>query len=112
MKAILLIMTMVFSISSLASQLDLRLLQSPVLDADASYESGNPKFVAYLDPEKQRMPGVATHEQKRVIRNEYRVKLLNEYRLYDKSPMDYEEKITLERYCTRYNRRLLQRLGL
>lgn len=111
MKAILLFMTMVFSVSSLGSQLDLRKLQSPVLDADASYESGIPRFVGYLDPDKQRLPGV-NGEHRKVIREKYRVKLLNEYRLYDKTPMDYEEKITLERYCTRYNRRLIQRLGL
>ena len=111
MKAILLIMTMLFSVSSLGSQLDFRKFQSPVLDADDSYESGLPKFVAYLDPENQRMPGV-NHDQRAVIRDQFHVKVLNEYRLYDKTDMDYEEKILLERYCTRYNRRLLQRLGL
>ena len=110
-KALLLSMTLLFSVSSLSIGLDLRKFQSPILDADASFESGYPKFVAYLDPENQRMPGVASQHRK-TIRDNYRVKLVNEYRLYDKTAMDYEEKIMLEKYCTRYNRRLLQRLGL
>lgn len=113
MKNLVLLLTLVFSVSSLASKLDLRKLQFPVDSAKESAKSSFPRFCGYLD-DKGGAPRVAglKKEQRNVIRKKYKLKVMNEYRLYDKSPLDKQEKLTLERYCTRYNRQLWKSLGL
>ena len=124
MKSLLLLMTLLFSISSVFAELDLRKFQSPVLDAQASAKSGLPRFSAYIvdKNEAPRLPGVDA-DQKRIIKKKYGVRVMNEYRLYEKEPKntsskkrssrkDLHEKMLLERYCTRYNRQLLISLGM
>lgn len=119
MKSLLLIMTLLFSISSVFAELDLRKFQSPVLDAQASAKSGLPRFSAYIvdKNEAPRLPGVDA-DQKRIIKKKYGLRVMNEYRLYEKeakkrpAKKDLREKMLLERYCTRYNRQLLISLGM
>ncbi len=102
----------------MAKELNLRLLQSPILDAQASAKSVSPKFAAFIakNKGKPRIPGV-NNDQKRVIEKKYGIKVLNEFRLYQPfkaklSKQEQQEKMILERYCTRYNRQLLNSLGL
>ncbi|MEY8206060.1 MAG: hypothetical protein RPR40_13435 [Bermanella sp.] len=118
MNITLSIILMLLCASVQGAGLDLRKVQSPVLDAEASANSVRPKFAAFIveHQDKPRMPGVNS-EQRRIIQKKYGVKVLNEYRLYqvaDKkmSKQDQQENYTLERYCTRYNRHLLTLLGL
>jgi len=95
--------------------LDLRLFQYPVQDAQNSADSAYPTFAAYIVGEgtnkERRIPGIDANVLK-IIKKKYRVKVMNEYRLYDSSEMELDEKIMLERYCTRYNRQLAISLGL
>lgn len=97
----------------LARGLDYRLFQYPVDDAKKSADSAYPTFMAYVvgTNKERRIPGVDPKHMS-VIKQKYRIKVMNEYRLYDDSEMDIEEKILLERYCTRYNRQLAISLGL
>ena len=113
MKSLMLLLAAVFSISSLAGQLDLRKLQYPVDSAKEEAQKPVPRFAAFLDDKTKlpRLPGL-DNQQRHMVRTQYNIKILNEYRLYDKAPMDYQEKVVLERYCTRYNRTLLRELGL
>lgn len=113
MKCLLCVMTMIFSLSSVGSQLDLRKFQYPVEDAKRSAKLMTPKFCTYYlkSGGKPRMPAV-NGDQGRVIRNKYRIQVMNEYRLYTEGEIDNQEKVLLERYCTRYNRTLLNELGL
>lgn len=113
MKYLLLIMTLILTFSSHGSQLDLRKFQFPVEDAKRSAQMVTPKFCTYYlkGGGKPRMPAV-NRDQGRVIRNKYRIQVMNEYRLYTKGDIDNQEKVLLERYCTRYNRTLLRELGL
>ena len=124
MKSLLLLMTLLLGISSAVAELDLRKFQSPVLDANASAKSGLPRFTAYIVDKnvKPRIPGVSA-DQQRVIRTKYGLRVVNEYRLYEtqangdkpkkrSSKKDRHEKILLEKYCTRYNRQLLNLLGM
>ena len=118
MKILFSLLVVFFCASSLAASLDLRKIQSPILDAQASANSVAPKFAAFIavNAGKPKMPGV-DRDQRQVIRKKYGVKVLNEYRLYqaiDKklSKQDLQENYMLERYCTRYNRHLLNLLGL
>ncbi len=99
------------SVNAIGYALDIRKLQYPVSDAEESHASGFPKFAAYIQHDKPRIPGV-TNDHKRIIRDKFQVNILNEYRLYDQSEVDPEEQYMLERYCTRYNRRMLQLLGM
>lgn len=100
---------------ALSRGLDLRLFQYPVEDARKSAQSAYPTFAAYVvgdGKEKQkRIPGVSA-EHLKIAKKKYRIKVMNEYRLYDMSQMSIDEKILLERYCTRYNRELVISLGL
>ncbi len=115
----LLILTLCMACSIvMASGLDIRKFQSPVLDAQASAKSVRPKFATFIasNDSKARMPGVNS-DQRRIIKKKYSVKVMNEYRLYQPykkklSNDDVREKILLERYCSRYNRHLLNLLGL
>jgi hypothetical protein len=117
MRLLLCLLIIVGSQAS-AAGLDLRKIQSPILDAQSSAKSVRPKFAAFVNDNtsKPRMPGVSV-EQRLIISNEYGVKVLNEYRLYDPykqklSNQDIQEKLALERYCSRYNRHLLKLLGI
>ncbi len=118
MKTLLIIMLCFACFGVVASGLDLRKFQSPILDAQASAKSVRPKFATFIasNDSKARMPGV-NGDQKRIIQKKYSVKVMNEYRLYQpyKKKMsndDVREKLLLERYCSRYNRHLLKLLGL
>lgn len=113
MKCLLLLLTFVYSMSSAGSQLDLRKFQYPVEDAKRNAKMMTPKFCTYYlkGGAKPRMPAVNS-DQGRVIRNKYRIQVMNEYRLYTEGDIDNQEKVLLERYCTRYNRTLLRELGL
>ncbi len=118
MKVLLTFLMVLFAALSSAAGLDLRKIQSPLLDAQASAKSVRPYFSAFIsdNDSKPRMPGVSG-EQRLVIKNKYGVKVLNEYRLYQPykkklSNQDIQEKISLERYCSRYNRQLLKLLGI
>ncbi|OUR64486.1 hypothetical protein A9Q73_08730 [Bermanella sp. 47_1433_sub80_T6] len=118
MKIFISILLVLASVQLMAASLDLRKIQSPILDAQASANSVAPKFAAFIavNAGKPKMPGV-DRDQRQVIRKKYGVKVLNEYRLYqaiDKklSKQDLKENYMLERYCTRYNRHLLNLLGL
>jgi len=113
MKSLVLFMTALFCFSSFAGQLDLRKLQYPVDSAKEEAKKPVPRFCAYLE-DKNPAPRLAglDRQQKTVVKEQLNIRVLNEYRLYDKSPMDYEEKMLLERYCTRYNRQLWNSLGL
>lgn len=99
--------------SLLWAQLDLRMFQYPVQAAKDSANSSYPKFCGYLTDKggKPRLAGL-TADQIRTVRHKYRIKTMNEHRLYTDSPMEQDEKILLETYCTRYNRTLLRELGL
>ncbi len=118
MKIFISILLVLASTQLLAASLDLRKIQSPILDAQASADSVAPKFAAFIavNAGKPKMPGIDS-EQRRIIRKKYGVKVLNEYRLYQAideklSKQDLQENYMLERYCTRYNRHLLTLLGL
>ena len=113
MKSLVMLLTLLISISSQGRGLDYSLFQYPVDDAKQSAGSGYPTFVAYIfgDDKARRMPGVEDKHLD-IIKQKYRVKLLNEFRLYEQSEMGVDEKILLERYCTRYNRQLVHSLGL
>jgi hypothetical protein len=119
MKSLLLLMTLLLSFSSALAELDLRKFQSPILDAKASAKSGLPRFAAYIvdKNEAPRIPGVDADLQ-RVIKKKYGLRVMNEYRLYEKetkkksAKKGLHEKMLLERYCTRYNRQLLISLGM
>ncbi len=119
MKSLLLIMTLLLSISSAEAELDLRKFQSPILDAQSSAKSNLPRFAAYIvdKNEAPNLPGV-TVVQKRIINKKYGIRVMNEYRLYEKvvkkrsSKKSRYEKMLLERYCTRYNRQLIKLLGI
>jgi len=119
MKSLLLIMTLLLGISSAVAELDLRRFQSPILDAKSSAKSNLPRFAAYIvnKNEAPNLPGV-TEDQKRIINKKYGIRVMNEYRLYEKagqktsSKKDRHEKMLLERYCSRYNRQLLKLLGI
>lgn len=113
MKSLVLFMTTLLCFSSLAGQLDLRKLQYPVDSAKEEAKKPVPRFCAYLEDKNPapRLAGLDT-KQKKVVKEQLNIRVLNEYRLYDKADMDYEEKILLERYCTRYNRQLWNSLGI
>lgn len=113
MKSLVLLMTTLLCFSSLAGQLDLRKLQYPVDSAKEEAKKPVPRFCAYLE-DKNPAPRLAglDAKQKKVVNEQLNIRVLNEYRLYDKADMDYEEKILLERYCTRYNRQLWNSLGI
>jgi hypothetical protein len=118
MKVLLPLLMVLLAAPSWPAGLDLRKIQSPILDAQSSAKSVRPKFSAFVsdNTSKPRMPGVSV-EQRLIISNEYGVKVLNEYRLYDPyeqklSNQDIQEKLALERYCSRYNRHLLKLLGI
>ena len=113
MKSLLYVVTFMFAVSSHGTQLDLRKFQFPVEDAKRSAKLVTPKFCTYYlkGGGKPRMPAVKS-DQGRVIRNKYRIQVMNEYRLYTEGDIDNQEKVLLERYCTRYNRTLLRELGL
>jgi hypothetical protein len=93
--------------------LDLRLFQYPVEDAKQSAQSAYPTFAAYIFGvnKDRRIPGVLDKHMS-VIKQKYRIKIMNEFRLYEQSEMGIDEKMLLERYCTRYNRQLVNSLGL
>lgn len=113
MKNLSILLMLLISVSSLGRGLDYTLFQYPVDDAQKSAQSGYPTFVAYIFGENKdrRMPGVQDKHLD-IIKQKYRVKVMNEFRLYEQSEMGVDEKILLERYCTRYNRQLLHSLGL
>lgn len=113
MKCLMLTLMVLFSFSSLAGQLDLRKFQYPVEDAKKSAKSPVPRFCTFIVKEKgkPRIPGVPRAKIALVV-GKYRTKIMNEYRLYEKGDIDYQEKVLLERYCTRYNRILMSELGL
>ncbi len=118
MKLFCSLLLMLVCTYSIAGGLDLRKIQSPILDAQASADSVAPKFAAFIADiqGKPKLPGVDS-DQRRIIKKKYGVKVLNEYRLYqavDKkmTKQDLKENFILERYCTRYNRHLLTLLGL
>lgn len=113
MKSIIILSLLVFCSCLFARGLDYRLFQYPVEDAKKSASSVYPVFMAYIvgDNKERRIPGV-DGEHLDLIKKNYRIKLMNEFRLYDASEMEIEEKILLERYCTRYNRQLVISLGL
>jgi len=113
MKTLAFILMLCITLSSHSRGLDLRLFQYPVEDAKKSAQSAYPTFAAYIvDVNKERrIPGVLEKHMK-IIKEKYRVKLMNEFRLYDDSEMGIDEKVLLERYCTRYNRQLVNSLGL
>ncbi len=118
MKVLLTFLMVLLTAPSSAAGLDLRKIQSPILDAQASAKSVRPYFAAFIsdNSSKPRMPGVSG-EQRLLIKKKYGVKVLNEYRLYQPykkklSNQDIQEKISLERYCSRYNRQLLKILGI
>ncbi|GAA6133973.1 hypothetical protein NBRC116188_07620 [Oceaniserpentilla sp. 4NH20-0058] len=113
MKSIIILSLLLFCSCLCARGLDYRLFQYPVEDAKKSASSVYPVFMAYIvgENKENRIPGVeATHID--IIKKKYRVKIMNEFRLYDHSEMGIDEKILLERYCTRYNRQLVNSLGL
>jgi hypothetical protein len=101
------------SFSSLAGQLDLRKFQYPVEDAKKSAKSPVPRFCTFIASTKgkPRLPGIRRDKVATVV-GKYRTKIMNEYRLYELDEIDSQEKILLERYCTRYNRMLMSELGL
>jgi len=118
MKIVISLLLILASAHLVAAGLDLRKIQSPVLDAQTSADSVAPKFVAFIGEHnsKPKMPGVNS-EQRRIIKKKYGVKVLNEYRLYQElkkklTKQDLQDNYRLERYCTRYNRHLLNLLGL
>lgn len=107
-----LVLCLLFSMNSFA-ELDLRKLQYPVEDAKNSALTSYPKFAAFLlsDDSKPRIPGLSP-QQLSIVEKQYRIKVLNEYRLYIKGEIDHQEKVLLERYATRYNRQMIISLGL
>ena len=113
MKCLMFILIALLSFSSLAGQLDLRKFQYPVEDAKKSAKSPVPRFCTFIaSPKgKPRLPGVSRDKVREVV-GKHRTKIMNEYRLYEKGEIDYQEKVLLERYCTRYNRILMSELGL
>jgi len=113
LKYLIFTLILIFSYSSFAGQLDLRKFQYPVEDAKKSAKSPVPRFCTYIASQggKPRLPGVSRDKVKIVV-GKHRTQLMNEYRLYEKGEIDYQEKILLERYCTRYNRMLISELGL
>ncbi len=113
MKGLVLIVMCFVASLALARGLDYRLFQYPVDDAKKSAVSAYPTFMAYVvgANKERRIPGVEPKHMG-IIKKKYRVKVMNEYRLYDDSEMNIDEKILLERYCTRYNRQLVISLGL
>lgn len=113
MKPLLSIVTLLCAACLHANQLDLRKLQYPVEDAKRAATMMTPRFCTFYLKEggKPRLPAV-NREQAKIIRDKYRIQVMNEYRLYTKGDIDYQEKVLLERYCTRYNRTLLNELGM
>jgi len=113
MKTIVFVLLCGFSVLLFAKELDLKLFQYPVEDAQRSAKSTYPTFAGYIwnDRKDRRVPGLDA-AQLEVVNKKYRVKVMNKYRLYAQDEMDIEEKILLERYCTRYNRQLAISLGL
>ena len=113
MKCLMFILIALLSFSSLAGQLDLRKFQYPVEDAKKSAKSPVPRFCTFIASSKgkPRLPGVSRDKVREVV-GKHRTKIMNEYRLYEKGEIDYQEKVLLERYCTRYNRILMSELGL
>ncbi|WP_283787804.1 hypothetical protein QNI23_013800 [Bermanella sp. WJH001] len=113
MKSLVMLLMLLVSISSLGRGLDYSLFQYPVEDAKQSAQSPYPTFVGYIfgDNKERRIPGLQ-EKHLDVIKQKYRIKVLNEFRLYEQSEMGIDEKILLERYCTRYNRQLVNLLGL
>lgn len=112
MKRISLVLLLTLTSWVWARGLDYRLFQYPVESAKESAASAYPTFAAYvLDNKERRMPGVDA-KYLDIIKKKYRIKIMNEYRLYDSSEMELDERILLERYCTRYNRQLIVSLGL
>lgn len=115
MKYIVLMFLILCASVAFSRGLDFRLFQYPVENARNSAQSAAPTFAAYIVGDgkykERRIPGVAPNTLD-VIKKKYRVKVMNEYRLYDNSEMTLDEKIMLERYCTRYNRQLAILLGL
>jgi len=103
----------VLAISSHGMNLDLRKFQYPVEDAKSMAKSVTPRFCAFLlnSDSRPRVPGL-TREQGLVVKQKYRHRLMNEHQLYGKGDTPNDEKILLERYCTRYNRTLASELGL
>ncbi len=100
MKIVISLLLILASAHLVAAGLDLRKIQSPVLDAQTSANSVAPKFVAFIGEHnsKPKMPGVNSEQ-----RQELKKKLTKQ---------DLQDNYRLERYCTRYNRHLLNLLGL
>lgn len=113
MKCLIFTLIALLSFGSLAGQLDLRKFQYPVEDAKKSAKSPVPRFCTFIASAKgkPRLPGVSRDKVREVV-GKHRTKIMNEYRLYEKGEIDYQEKVLLERYCTRYNRILMSELGL
>lgn len=113
MKCLIITLMAMLSVSSLAGQLDLRKFQYPVEDAKKSAKSPVPRFCTFIinTDGKPRLPGVSRDKVATVV-GKHRTKVMNEYRLYEKGEIDYQEKVLLERYCTRYNRMLMSELGI
>jgi hypothetical protein len=113
MKIVLLALIYAFSAHSLSGQLDLREFQYPVENARTSAKSPVPRFCTFItnSDSKPRLPGVSRDKVVTVV-SKYRTKIMNEYRLYKKGQIDIQEKVLLERYCTRYNRMLIRELGI
>jgi hypothetical protein len=113
MKFIFLTLIFAFSVPAFSGQLDLRKFQYPVEDAKTNANSPVPRFCTYItsSESKPRLPGVSQDKVATVVGN-YRTKIMNEYRLYEKGQIDHQEKVLLERYCTRYNRMLIRELSI
>ncbi len=111
-------LVLLVSLSVMSGELDYRKLQYPLEDAKSSAQSVFPKFAGFIveGVKKPRIPGLK-QPQEDMVRQKYGINILNEYRLYegfkpDQSKKDFQEKIILERYSTRYNRQLINALGL
>jgi hypothetical protein len=113
MKQIFIALILVFSAVAFSGQLDLRKFQYPVEDAKASAKSPVPRFCSFVlsSTSKPRLPGVS-RDKIGIVLAKYRTKIMNEFRLYEQGPIGNQEKILLERYCTRYNRMLITELGI
>lgn len=113
MKPIVYILMLLLAVQVMAGQLDIRKFQYPVEDAKKSAKQAVPRFCTFIlsDTSKPRLPGIS-RDQASIIASQYRTKLMNEYRLYTKGKIDQQEKVLLERYCSRYNRMLASELGI
>lgn len=110
---LMLVLSALMAISSHGMNLDLRKFQYPVEDAKDMAKSVTPRFCAYVlsSESRPRIPGLS-NEQLSEVQKRFRHRLMNEHQLYGKGPIPNDEKILLERYCTRYNRTLAGELGI